>query len=138
MRSYVQFFFGCRDCANHFEQMAAASMHQVRSPSSAVLWLWTSHNRVNARLSGKEGSLPRLEAASGGHTDCHFQWHSASYTHLPALLTGPVSLALSAEETDGDSVRPWCSVPELLPLLVPGPSLLPPMLCLLSISLLPD
>lgn len=66
MRSYVQSFFGCRDCANHFEQMAAASMHQVKSPSNAVLWLWTSHNRVNARLSGKEGSLPRLEVTLGG------------------------------------------------------------------------
>ncbi|GAB1285565.1 Sulfhydryl oxidase 1 [Apodemus speciosus] len=60
MRSYVQFFFGCRDCANHFEQMAAASMHQVSSPSNAVLWLWTSHNRVNARLSGALSEDPHF------------------------------------------------------------------------------
>lgn len=60
MRSYVQSFFGCRDCANHFEQMAAASMHQVKSPSNAVLWLWTSHNRVNARLSGALSEDPQF------------------------------------------------------------------------------
>lgn len=48
IRSYVRFFFGCRDCANHFEQMAAASMNRVDSLNSAVLWLWSSHNKVNA------------------------------------------------------------------------------------------
>lgn len=55
IRGYVRFFFGCRDCAGHFEQMAAASMHRVGSPDSAVLWLWSSHNKVNARLAGKKG-----------------------------------------------------------------------------------
>lgn len=54
IRGYVRFFFGCRDCAGHFEQMAAASMHRVGSPDSAVLWLWSSHNKVNARLAGKK------------------------------------------------------------------------------------
>ncbi|XP_038204969.1 sulfhydryl oxidase 1 isoform X2 [Arvicola amphibius] len=58
MRNYVRFFFGCRDCADHFEQMAAASMHRVTSPRNAVLWLWTSHNRVNARLSGAPSEDP--------------------------------------------------------------------------------
>lgn len=60
MRNYIRFFFGCRDCANHFEQMAAASMHQVGSPSNAVLWLWTSHNKVNARLSGALSEDPQF------------------------------------------------------------------------------
>ncbi|KAH0504090.1 Sulfhydryl oxidase 1 [Microtus ochrogaster] len=58
MRNYVRFFFGCRDCADHFEQMAAASLHRVTSPRNAVLWLWTSHNRVNARLSGAPSEDP--------------------------------------------------------------------------------
>lgn len=66
MRNYVRFFFGCRDCADHFEQMAAASMHRVTSPRNAVLWLWTSHNRVNARLSGKEGCFQGWRWHSGG------------------------------------------------------------------------
>ncbi|EHB02128.1 Sulfhydryl oxidase 1 [Heterocephalus glaber] len=58
--NYVQFFFGCRDCANHFEQMAAGSMNRVRSPNDAVLWLWTSHNRVNARLAGAPSEDPQF------------------------------------------------------------------------------
>ncbi|XP_017498213.3 sulfhydryl oxidase 1 [Manis javanica] len=60
IRGYVRFFFGCRDCANHFEQMAAASMHRVASPNSAVLWLWSSHNKVNARLAGAPSEDPQF------------------------------------------------------------------------------
>lgn len=66
IRGYVRFFFGCRDCASHFEQMAAASMHRVESLDSAVLWLWSSHNKVNARLAGKEGPSPRLASPTQG------------------------------------------------------------------------
>ncbi|XP_054443672.1 sulfhydryl oxidase 1 [Pteronotus mesoamericanus] len=60
IRGYVRFFFGCRDCAEHFEQMAAASMHRVVSRDSAVLWLWSSHNKVNARLSGAPSEDPQF------------------------------------------------------------------------------
>lgn len=66
IRGYVRFFFGCRDCAAHFEKMASGSMHRVGSPNSAVLWLWSSHNKVNARLAGKEGPPPRLESPAEG------------------------------------------------------------------------
>lgn len=125
MRGYVQFFFGCRDCAHHFEQMAAASMHHVRSPRNAVLWLWTSHNRVNARLSGKVTS----KAGGGiwGHTDCLFQWRSTSHTYLPALLARPVcrgnrwglcaTLVLSASAPSPAGPR----TPLLPPIAVPLP-----------------
>ncbi|KAF0880908.1 QSOX1 oxidase, partial [Crocuta crocuta] len=60
IRGYVRFFFGCRDCASHFEQMAAASMHRVKSLDSAVLWLWSSHNKVNARLAGAPSEDPHF------------------------------------------------------------------------------
>lgn len=66
IRGYVRFFFGCRDCAGHFEKMAAASMHHVGSRDSAVLWLWSSHNKVNARLAGKGGPPPRLASPTEG------------------------------------------------------------------------
>ncbi|TFK06908.1 Sulfhydryl oxidase 1 [Platysternon megacephalum] len=52
MRGYVRSFFGCRECAQHFEGMAAESMDKVRSVDEAALWLWSRHNRVNARLAG--------------------------------------------------------------------------------------
>ncbi|XP_037681169.1 LOW QUALITY PROTEIN: sulfhydryl oxidase 1 [Choloepus didactylus] len=60
MRGYVRYFFGCRDCADHFEQMATASMHRVGSLDNAALWLWSSHNRVNARLAGAPSEDPRF------------------------------------------------------------------------------
>ncbi|KAM6217281.1 sulfhydryl oxidase 1 [Rhynchocyon petersi] len=60
IRGYVQWFFGCRDCAAHFEQMAAASMHRVDSLDGAVLWLWTGHNKVNARLAGAPSEDPQF------------------------------------------------------------------------------
>ncbi|KAL8177475.1 UNVERIFIED_CONTAM: hypothetical protein K2H54_008037 [Gekko kuhli] len=50
MRGYVHYFFGCRECADHFEGMAAESMHRVKNKDGAILWLWSRHNRVNARL----------------------------------------------------------------------------------------
>lgn len=106
MRNYVRYFFGCRDCADHFEQMAAASMHKVGSPSSAVLWLWTSHNRVNARLSGKERLLPRLEVGGGSILIVSSVTPYASHTDLLSLLTSPVPLAPCVEETDWDTVGP--------------------------------
>ncbi|XP_057582701.1 sulfhydryl oxidase 1 isoform X2 [Hippopotamus amphibius kiboko] len=60
IRGYVRSFFGCRDCAGHFEQMAAASMHQVENLNSAVLWFWSSHNKVNARLAGAPSEDPQF------------------------------------------------------------------------------
>ncbi|XP_049724268.1 sulfhydryl oxidase 1 [Elephas maximus indicus] len=60
IRGYVRNFFGCRVCAGHFEQMAAASMHQVNSLDGAVLWLWASHNKVNARLAGAPSEDPHF------------------------------------------------------------------------------
>ncbi|XP_027977322.1 LOW QUALITY PROTEIN: sulfhydryl oxidase 1 [Eumetopias jubatus] len=60
IRGYVRFFFGCRDCASHFEQMAATSMPRVESLNSAVLWLWSSHNKVNARLAGAASEDPHF------------------------------------------------------------------------------
>ncbi|MBZ3887486.1 Sulfhydryl oxidase 1 [Sciurus carolinensis] len=60
IRNYVRFFFGCRDCADHFEQMAVGSMHKVQSRNEAVLWLWSGHNRVNARLAGAPSEDPQF------------------------------------------------------------------------------
>lgn len=53
MRSYVRHFFGCRPCAEHFEEMAKESLSELSTLSMAVLWLWSRHNRVNNRLAGR-------------------------------------------------------------------------------------
>ncbi|XP_069719181.1 sulfhydryl oxidase 1 [Phaenicophaeus curvirostris] len=60
MRCYVRHFFGCRDCAQHFEAMAAESMDRVASRREAVLWLWSHHNEVNARLAGGDTEDPKF------------------------------------------------------------------------------
>ncbi|XP_060088592.1 sulfhydryl oxidase 1 [Heteronotia binoei] len=60
MRGYIHYYFGCRECADHFEGMAAESMHRVRNKDGAILWLWSRHNRVNARLSGTKSDDPRF------------------------------------------------------------------------------
>lgn len=53
MRSYVRHFFGCRPCAQHFEEMAKESLSEQNTLSAAALWLWSRHNRVNNRLAGR-------------------------------------------------------------------------------------
>nr|XP_013798700.1 PREDICTED: sulfhydryl oxidase 1 [Apteryx mantelli mantelli] len=57
MRCYVKNFFGCQECAQHFEAMAAESMDKVQGREQAVLWLWSHHNEVNARLAGKRHAV---------------------------------------------------------------------------------
>nr|XP_046247607.1 sulfhydryl oxidase 1 [Scatophagus argus] len=60
MRSYVRSFFGCRPCAEHFENMAREGLDDVNTLSSAVLWLWKRHNRVNNRLAGALSEDPKF------------------------------------------------------------------------------
>ncbi|KAM9848593.1 sulfhydryl oxidase 1 [Aulostomus maculatus] len=64
MRSYVRNFFGCRPCAEHFENMAKESLREVNTFSAAVLWLWSRHNRVNNRLAGalsEDPNFPKIQ-----------------------------------------------------------------------------
>eukprot|EP00794_Sanderia_malayensis_P015853 gene15853-17451_t len=48
IRGFIDFFFGCRYCRDHF----------VKSFDDAILWLWERHNRVNARLANDLSSDP--------------------------------------------------------------------------------
>ncbi|KAM8930881.1 sulfhydryl oxidase 1 [Pelodytes ibericus] len=60
MRGYVRYFFGCRECAEHFERMAQESIRSVFSPDEAVIWLWKHHNIVNNRLAGAPSEDPKF------------------------------------------------------------------------------
>lgn len=52
---YVKYFFGCHDCSEHFQRMAIQErIFSVPSRDDAVLWLWSAHNMVNARLKGDQ------------------------------------------------------------------------------------
>lgn len=68
MHGYIKYFFGCSDCSNHFQQMAARNkIWNVTSKDDAVVWLWSSHNEVNKRLSGdatEDSDHPKIQFPS--------------------------------------------------------------------------
>lgn len=106
LRCYVRHFFGCQECAQHFEAMAAESMDQVASREEAVLWLWSHHNEVNARLAGKgghrgrtRGSFPRGKRRQGGGASLLLD----GVGKLAALGCGSGNILLSQSPITGDS-----------------------------------
>ncbi|XP_016078123.1 PREDICTED: sulfhydryl oxidase 2 [Miniopterus natalensis] len=60
IRRYIHTFFGCKECGEHFEEMAKESMDSVKTPDQAILWLWKKHNLVNSRLAGHLSEDPRF------------------------------------------------------------------------------
>ncbi|KAL1516670.1 hypothetical protein ABEB36_000552 [Hypothenemus hampei] len=61
MHGYIKHFFGCADCSQHFQDMAARrQLDQVTSSDDAILWLWEAHNEVNKRLSGDDTEDPEF------------------------------------------------------------------------------
>ncbi|NXW00245.1 QSOX1 oxidase, partial [Fregetta grallaria] len=91
MRCYVRHFFGCQECAQHFEAMAAESMDQVAGREEAVLWLWSHHNEVNARLAGSDTEDPRFPKLQWPPPDmcpqCHKEERGVHAWDEPAVLT---------------------------------------------------
>ncbi|XP_004068424.1 sulfhydryl oxidase 1 isoform X1 [Oryzias latipes] len=78
MRSYVKNFFGCRDCADHFETMAREGLRTVSSPPSAMLWLWSAHNRVNSRIAGALSEDPHFPKIQWPPPEMCSSCHAAS------------------------------------------------------------
>jgi hypothetical protein len=78
IKGFIEHFFGCRECARHFLQMAEngkAIEREVKDADGAVLWLWKSHNKVNLRLSGDfsdDELFPKEKYPSKQHcSDCY-------------------------------------------------------------------
>ena len=65
MHGYVKHFFGCSECAKHFQDMAKKNhIWNVTSKDQAALWLWSAHNEVNQRLSGdftEDSNHPKVQ-----------------------------------------------------------------------------
>ncbi|XP_073845973.1 quiescin sulfhydryl oxidase 1 [Musca autumnalis] len=61
IHGYVKHFFGCTECAEHFQEMAKRR-HIFNNPTKddAVLWLWAAHNEVNQRLAGDDTEDPKF------------------------------------------------------------------------------
>jgi len=58
IRGFIDYFFGCRYCRDHFVAMASNVANEVESYDDAILWLWERHNRVNARLASDRSTDP--------------------------------------------------------------------------------
>lgn len=50
MITYIDHYFGCRECAENFKDESKDVESQVRTHEDAMLWLWWTHNKVNLRL----------------------------------------------------------------------------------------
>ncbi|XP_052857331.1 sulfhydryl oxidase 2-like [Drosophila gunungcola] len=58
---FAKFFFGCSECAMHFQAMAKRrKIGQVKSHDEEILWLWAAHNEVNKRLAGDPTEDPKF------------------------------------------------------------------------------
>lgn len=58
MTGYIKHFFTCSDCADHFLQMTPTIVTNVTTYNDSILWLWETHNKVNARLAGDQTEDP--------------------------------------------------------------------------------
>uniref|UniRef100_T1JMP1 Sulfhydryl oxidase n=1 Tax=Strigamia maritima TaxID=126957 RepID=T1JMP1_STRMM len=50
--NYVKYFFSCAECSKHFSTLSIRLQTDIREPKDTVLWFWSTHNKVNARLHG--------------------------------------------------------------------------------------
>jgi thiol oxidase len=70
IRGFATHFFQCSDCARNFVKHASMiAADQVQSKKEAVLWMWATHNLVNARLKSEEE-----EASVGDPEYPKIQW----------------------------------------------------------------
>jgi len=60
MGGYIQHFFSCRECADHFTNMTEGgdAFANINTYQDAAIYLWKAHNEVNARLSRAESDDP--------------------------------------------------------------------------------
>lgn len=105
IRSYVRHFFGCRECAGHFEQMAARSMHRVGSTNDAVLWLWNSHNQVNARLAGAPSEDPQFPKVQWPPRELCSACHNELQGPMPVWDVGATLNFLKSHFSPGNIAR---------------------------------
>ncbi|OIW06966.1 hypothetical protein TanjilG_18354 [Lupinus angustifolius] len=54
---FVYNFFICEECRQHFYKMCSSVSSTFHKAQDYALWLWSTHNQVNDRLSKEEASL---------------------------------------------------------------------------------
>uniref|UniRef100_A0AAF5Q476 Sulfhydryl oxidase n=1 Tax=Wuchereria bancrofti TaxID=6293 RepID=A0AAF5Q476_WUCBA len=63
IRNWVNNFFGCQHCREHFLRMTTQTFRmesQVHQPEDTFMYLWQVHNIVNARLRGQDTEDPEF------------------------------------------------------------------------------
>ncbi|KAL2610056.1 hypothetical protein R1flu_028629 [Riccia fluitans] len=50
IRGFIENFFVCEECREHFMKMSASAVETVNTRRALVLWLWRAHNEVSKRL----------------------------------------------------------------------------------------
>uniref|UniRef100_A0A1A9VDD5 Sulfhydryl oxidase n=1 Tax=Glossina austeni TaxID=7395 RepID=A0A1A9VDD5_GLOAU len=88
MHGYVKYYFGCTECSEHFQNMAAN--HKIWNTSTkdeAILWLWTAHNEVNQRLAGdatEDPNFPKIQFPTTSSCPlCHRESNTKSTETYP-------------------------------------------------------
>ncbi|XP_064467614.1 sulfhydryl oxidase 1-like [Ornithodoros turicata] len=59
IKGFVVNYFSCRECAKNFAKESENMEEEIKNPEDAVLYLWSLHNRVNARLAGDKTEDPQ-------------------------------------------------------------------------------
>ncbi|KAL0865078.1 hypothetical protein Bca101_044196 [Brassica carinata] len=54
---FINNFFMCDECRQHFHDMCLSVKTPFKKARDIVLWLWSTHNKVNERLKKDEASL---------------------------------------------------------------------------------
>lgn len=54
LRGFVDQFFRCQVCREHFLEMSSSAMGTIKTRRDLVMWLWNAHNEVNKRLANEE------------------------------------------------------------------------------------
>ncbi|KAJ8797531.1 hypothetical protein J1605_017263 [Eschrichtius robustus] len=123
IRRYVHVFFGCKECGEHFEEMAKESMDSVKTPDQAILWLWKKHNVVNSRLAADRCGSSHVAAAPPVGRVCPSPTAAGEGTSAVALVqTAPRPGCQPARPLRGRVVTPsrQRSAPEQPARLRPG------------------
>ncbi|CAG9537260.1 unnamed protein product [Cercopithifilaria johnstoni] len=63
IRNWVNHFFGCQHCREHFLRMTTRTFSmesKVHHPEDVFMYLWQAHNIVNARLRGDDTEDPEF------------------------------------------------------------------------------
>ncbi|XP_040081672.1 sulfhydryl oxidase 2 [Oryx dammah] len=151
IRRYVHVFFGCKECGEHFEEMAKESIDSVKTPDQAILWLWKKHNLVNSRLAGHPSEDPKFPKVPWPSPDlcpaCHEEikglgaWNEGQVllflkqhygrgnlvdTHSAALGDPSAGAPAPGEEHDGSQAPPEQPPADHGAESLRPPSLLPP------------